>query len=955
MDKGSRDASCLRRGNLAFRDGDYKSAIAFYERALSESPEISPLLRFNIEIAARRFGLGFEAGQSSDLDSATAVIGLETLSDRCSAKEEKLCYSVRGEDAESKNSILDAIWEHYASKVEGLLARRPSFRFDPEWYGARIGSAKLAPNELEKHYRLNSSSIGISPTFYTEHVASSSAMQQALARLVVQPKLAELITEGTPDALHLAAELIRLRSPIDVEISNFSNEFYLELHPDIDRAGVDPLLHYLRHGVIEGRRSLSDLRKSQYKGGLAYSADRPTCLICVHEMSRTGAPIVGLELARGAAKSHNVVIMALRGGFLLNDFRKTACEVLISEDPLTDFDYFSGNALQNVDLSIINSIETAKYVPFLVAKDIPFAAYIHEYAEYTDPGAKSVLPALFADLLVFSSQHLRNSWNGRLSDICFNVERDSIVLPQKELIVGGCRGDEISAARSRLSARVGRDLTDVKLICGAGHMQWRKGTDIFAMTAQVCRETVPDAVFVWIGDGLNVGDLHFGIWIDYHLRQVGANQPDGNLFFISAGSSYQDVLIASDVMFLASRLDPLPNVVFDALKCRCKIIQFDKASGFSDSIYRESGFFVSVEYANPAAAAAAISRTQRKRSAGEGEFSRAPEQNLFEAIWANMQTRPEYQSFSKLGKTSIKAPLMFSDESEDSPMRVREREKMFRYGRRLIWRDLDEVKKELVESENWIHRHLRLAPYSTSISETLPPFAIHIHAFYTGDLAEDVKRYGLYRYAQRIVVTTDTSEKESEIRRLMSAEGLHADVVRVPNIGRDILPFMQLFDRNGVAGSEEIWCHLHQKKSISTTNSGDVWRRFLMRILLGDGQEISVAPRLMADPSVGLVAAFDPYFLGWNESRRLLPKFAHRLPGPLPENPLLFPVGNMFWIRRSVVLAMNSLFGRNYSWPNEPIADDGTEFHLIERLWPAMASQLGLQSVFVHKMDQKRA
>lgn len=127
-----------------------------------------------------------------------------------------------------------------------------------------------------------------------------------------------------------------------------------------------------------------------------------------------------------------------------------------------------------------------------------------------------------------------------------------------------------------------------------------------------------------------------------------------------------------------------------------------------------------------------------------------------------------------------------------------------------------------------------------------------------------------------------------------------------------------------------------------------------MRILLGDGQELSAALTQIAQPDVGLVAPFDPYYCSWNAARALLPKFAARLPGPLPENPLLFPVGNMFWVKRSVVLAMNGLFGADYPWPNEPIANDGTEFHLIERFWPALTTKEGLNSVFLHKLDEKR-
>lgn len=62
----------------------------------------------------------------------------------------------------------------------------------------------------------------------------------------------------------------------------------------------------------------------------------------------------------------------------------------------------------------------------------------------------------------------------------------------------------------------------------------------------------------------------------------------------------------------------------------------------------------------------------------------------------------------------------------------------------------------------------------------------------------------------------------------------------------------------------------------------------------------------------------------------------------------------MFWTRANVAREMLQLFGEDYPWPNEPIATDGTEFHLIERLWRAVAARMGLQSVFLHKPDEER-
>ena len=62
----------------------------------------------------------------------------------------------------------------------------------------------------------------------------------------------------------------------------------------------------------------------------------------------------------------------------------------------------------------------------------------------------------------------------------------------------------------------------------------------------------------------------------------------------------------------------------------------------------------------------------------------------------------------------------------------------------------------------------------------------------------------------------------------------------------------------------------------------------------------------------------------------------------------------MFWTRADVARRMLHLFGSAHPWPNEPIPSDGTEFHLIERLWPAMAAEMDLDAVFLHKMDEQR-
>lgn len=842
-----------------------------------------------------------------------------------------------------------AIWRKYAS-MANILDRRPDFRFDPDFYGAQRQALDQDPEGLRAHYEQYGRDEGFAPTLYLSIAPGNPDMVAAVGGLVIDPDLSEAIERGDAEGYHLAFELMHLGPPVDAGMSNFSAQAYQSTYPDIGKAGVDPLVHYLVYGSKEGRQTLEQLRASRHLGNATFSPDKPTCFIATHELSRTGAPIVTLDLVREASRTHNVIVASLKDGPLLADFLEYACEVVVTMQLLGDFAHYKSEAFARIEFAIVNSVEAWAFIPFLVAREIPFASYVHEYAHYIFPTYKSTFTGLFADLVVFSSEHVRDSWTGRLQDIDFDTMRDSTILRQRNFSVGGVDAVARDGARARLSTILGRDLSNVRLVCGAGHLQWRKGTDIFVMAAQICRSRDPDTVFVWIGDGLNFEDINFGAWMKYHMQQAKANRVEGNLFFLPAGPAYKDLIQASDAMFVSSRLDPLPNVVFDALDAGCRIVQFEGGSGFGDPLYSSTEHFITVEYGNPQAAAEAILLLPRKKpSAG---IEPPPPPCLFASIRKSLQARLAAQRYFVCGASQIDVPVLFTADEKDRPLRTREREKMLRYRRRFIWRDLDEAEEELASSDNWVHKKLRLAPYRQVSRVPETEFSIHVHAYYTDELSDDLKRHRAYRCARRIVVTTDTDRKADEIRKIAVLEGLSPEVLVVPNRGRDILPFLELFGEGGIAGEDDVWCHLHQKKSLG--RAGEVWRAFLMRILLGDEKEISTALDLVGADAVGLVAPFDPYLVPWNASRELLPKFEARLTGPLPNHPLLFPVGNMFWIRRRVVLAMRDLFGHNYPWPNEPIPDDGTEFHLIERLWPALAAQVGMDSVFLHKLDQKR-
>ncbi|MEO0752914.1 MAG: rhamnan synthesis F family protein, partial [Pseudomonadota bacterium] len=778
-------------------------------------------------------------------------------------------------------------------------------------------------------------------------------IDRGVTELVTDARLRRAIDDGLEDAHELVFELMSLGEPIDRQISNFSQDHYFSAYPDIARSGVAGLRHFVQSGMAEGRHSLRDVLENQHTGAQVFDPEKPTCLICSHDLTKTGAPIVALTLARKAALTHNVIVLALRPGELLGAFLETTVGVFVSPNLDGDLEYCSLIDIEAVDFAVLNSVETYPFAKALVRRDVPFATYLHEFADYTQPPSKMIFLALFSDLLVFSSQMVRDSWRGIFQDINFDEAACSMILPQAELQIGLVSEEEHAGARARLSQLLGVDCSTRRIVYGAGYAHWRKGTDLFVLTAQSARQADPDALFIWVGDGQDHEDIHFGVWLDKHLREAGANTDGGNLFFLPAGDHYVDICKAADAFYLCSRLDPLPNVIFDAVKFGGHVVIYENASGFDDPVYTQRAQIETVPYGDISAASAALLNAPMKRPGGAVPEAAASRPDIFQTIAQALQTKLDGRPEPDPEPGAYDVAVMFSPDPTDREARIKERQKLWSYGRSFVWKSVDEARAMLSASDNWIHRSARIERFAHVGAVGAMDFAIHMHAHYIDNLAHDFAQYKALKDARDVVVTTDNEEKAARIRDMAEHAGLEARTLVVPNKGRDILPFLQLFT-NGQADERDMWCHVHQKKSLATSHSGEMWRAFLMAILLGDKDRLSSALEHMGDAQTGLVAPFDPYWVDWNGSRRLLPLIAPKLLGPLPEHLLLFPVGNMFWTKPAVVDQMNGLFDPGYPWPNEPLPSDGTEFHLIERLWPAATAMAGLNAVFLEKPDQQR-
>ena len=91
---------------------------------------------------------------------------------------------------------------------------------------------------------------------------------------------------------------------------DFDPEFYISQYPDIAAAGIDPYRHFVFYGRREGRVGESPRLESADQI-LALDPRKETIIVVSHEASRTGAPVLSLNLVMAFKQKYNVITMLL--------------------------------------------------------------------------------------------------------------------------------------------------------------------------------------------------------------------------------------------------------------------------------------------------------------------------------------------------------------------------------------------------------------------------------------------------------------------------------------------------------------------------------------------------------------------------------------------------------------------------------------------------------------------
>lgn len=236
-------------------------------------------------------------------------------------------------------------------------------------------------------------------------------------------------------------------------------------------------------------------------------------------------------------------------------------------------------------------------------------------------------------------------------------------------------------------------------------------------------------------------------------------------------------------------------------------------------------------------------------------------------------------------------------------------------------------------------------PVSYGITPTsIDKIGVHIHCHYI-DIARLIfQRLSRLELNLDLFISTTSPDNLEPIKKACAEKQLNIKKIIVsPNRGRDIAPMIIEFGKDLLQYSVAL--HLHTKKSVEKADAfGAQWRKDLERKLIFNPAYCqNIISLFENNAQLGLVYPEKYWriapFLTWGRNFSLANEFLTSLgiEGAIKqEGKPEFPAGSMFWFKpKALEQLLNSKLGYT-DFPEEPIPDDGTLAHAIERCFTAV-------------------
>jgi len=177
-------------------------------------------------------------------------------------------------------------------------------------------------------------------------------------------------------------------------------------------------------------------------------------------------------------------------------------------------------------------------------------------------------------------------------------------------------------------------------------------------------------------------------------------------------------------------------------------------------------------------------------------------------------------------------------------------------------------------------------------------------------------------------------------------------VKAVPNRGRNFGPM--LVEYADKLQEYDLFCHMHSKKSLYSGRAQTQWADYLGEFLLKDHNVISKMLNYMhdnEDTGIYYPTTFPvtPDWVNhWLKNKTYKTKFFEEWQIEDESDFLCYPVGGMFWAKPK---ALKQLLDKQYKYedfPAEPLPNDGSELHALERMIGLLAEKNGYKQLFYY-------
>jgi glycosyltransferase involved in cell wall biosynthesis len=239
-----------------------------------------------------------------------------------------------------------------------------------------------------------------------------------------------------------------------------------------------------------------------------------------------------------------------------------------------------------------------------------------------------------------------------------------------------------------------------------------------------------------------------------------------------------------------------------------------------------------------------------------------------------------------------------------------------------------------------------ITPRTKIPASALPPkAAIQWHVYYPDMVDPVVNILSNCESKPDLLISVPNKESAAKVSQSLEGKKIGNHIIKIiPNRGRDIGSLFTAFLEE--YKSYEVLGHIHTKKSLHNKDREFItqWYDFLIGSMIGGTHPLMdlILRKMAEDPKLGLVYPNDPHLIGWGKNYAISTQIASRigLPLPLPAH-ITFPAGTMFWAR---VDALKPILDLSLTWdeyPKEPLPDDGTMLHALERLIPLVVKNRG--------------